>query len=157
MKFIADIMVGKLARYLRMAGYDVIYINDIEDDEVLSIAKKESRTILTRDVLMLQRKDCKNGIIKSLLIEDDNLLNQLEQVKKDLDVELKPKLIRCLDCNSLLEKVSKADLKEKVPPYVFKTQDHFLYCSNCEKYYWRGTHYDSINSVFDVLNEKPRS
>ena len=54
MKFIADIMVGKLARYLRMAGYDVIYLNDIEDAEVLRIAKKESRTILTRDVLMLQ-------------------------------------------------------------------------------------------------------
>jgi uncharacterized protein with PIN domain len=153
MKFIADIMVGKLARYLRMAGYDVIYINDIEDEEVLRIAKKEGRTILTRDVLMLQRKDCKNGVIKSLLIEDDILLDQLEQVKKELDLELKPKLIRCLDCNSLLKKVSKADLKEKVPPYVFKTQDNFLYCPDCDKYYWRGTHYDSINDVFDLLNK----
>ena len=157
MKFIADIMVGKLARYLRMAGYDVIYINDIEDEEILSIAKKESRTILTRDVLMLQRKDCKKGVIKSLLIKDDSLLSQLEQVKRELDLELKPKLIRCLDCNTLLDEASKEDLKEKVPPYVFKTQDNFLYCPDCDKYYWRGTHYDSINNVFKVLNKNLQS
>ena len=154
MKFIADIMVGKLARYLRMAGYDVIYINDIEDEKVLEIAKKEGRTILTRDFLMLQRKECKNGTIKSLLIEDDSLMKQLEQIRRDLDLELNPKLIRCLECNTLLEKVSKAGLKEKVPPYVFKTQDNFLYCPECDKYYWRGTHYNSINDVFEVLNKK---
>ena len=157
MKFIADIMVGRLARYLRMAGYDVIYINDIEDEEVIRIAKKEGRTILTRDSLMLQRKDCKNGVIKYLLIEDDRLMNQLEQVKNDLGVELRPKLIRCLECNALLQKVSKADLKGKVPPYVFKTQDNFLYCPGCAKYYWRGTHYDSINNLFECLNKNHRS
>ena len=152
MKFIADIMVGKLARYIRMAGYDVVYINDIEDDALLKIAKKESRIILTRDSLMLQRKDCKNKIIKSILIEDDNLLSQLEQVRKELGLELKPNLIRCLDCNSILEEVKKANVKEKVPPYVFKTQESFLYCPDCRKYYWRGTHYDNINKVFETLN-----
>ncbi len=156
MKFIADIMVGRLARYLRIAGYDVVYIHDIEDEDILKIAKKDNRLILTRDSLMLQRKECANGVIKSLLIEDGGLLNQLKQVKKGLGIKLEPNLVRCLECNSLLEKVPKSELEEKVPPYVFKTQDNFMYCPDCERFYWRGTHYDSINNIFRSLNKKSR-
>jgi uncharacterized protein with PIN domain len=154
MKFIADIMVGKLAKYLRMAGNDVLYINDIRDDEILKIAKNENRVVLTRDTLMLQRKDCKNNIIKSLLIKDDKILNQLKQIKSELRINLKPNLIRCLDCNEILIKVNKEDISSKVPPYVYKTQKDFLYCGNCNKYYWRGTHYDSINNTFKIINDK---
>ena len=154
MKFIADIMVGKLAKYLRMAGNDVLYINDISDDEILKIAKNENRIVLTRDTLMLQRKDCKNNTIKSLLIKDDKILNQLKQIKSELQINLKPNLIRCLDCNEILVKVNKEDIPGKVPPYVYKTQKNFLYCSTCDKYYWRGTHYESIINTFKVINNK---
>lgn len=154
MKFIADIMVGKLAKYLRMAGNDVMYINDISDNEILKIAKNENRIVLTRDTLMLQRKDCKNNTIKSLLIKDDKILNQLKQIKSELQINLKPNLIRCLDCNKILIKVKKEDIPSKVPPYVYKTQKNFLYCGNCNKYYWRGTHYDSINNTFNIINNK---
>ena len=154
MKFIADIMVGKLARYLRMAGYDVVYSNNMEDDKILEIAKKEDRIILTRDTLMLKRKDCRKKNIRSILIEDDKLINQLQQISSELDIRLEPNLNRCLECNYPLEEVKKADIKEKVPPYVYKTQEFFLYCANCKKYYWRGTHYDNINNVFKFLNKK---
>jgi uncharacterized protein with PIN domain len=135
MKFIADIMVGKLAKYLRMTGNDVIYINDISDDDVLKIAKQQGRIILTRDTLMLQRKECRTNQIKSILIKDDKLLNQLKQIKEELQINLKPNLIRCIDCNTLLENAKKEDIEGKVPPYVYKTQKYFLYCKQCDKYY----------------------
>jgi uncharacterized protein with PIN domain len=152
MRFIADIMLGKLARYLRMAGNDVLYSNNICDDEILRIAKAQDRIILTRDSLMLQRKVCKNKIINSLLIKDGDLLGQLKQVKIDLNINLAPLLSRCLRCNAMLEKVKKSEIEDNVPPYVFKTQENFLYCAGCSKYYWKGTHYDNICRTFKLVD-----
>ena len=152
MKFIADIMVGKLARYLRMAGNDVLYINNISDDEILKIAKSEGRIVLTRDSLMLLRKPFKDNSIKSVFIKDDRVIKQLKQIKNDLGIPLKPNLLRCLECNTELLKAQKENLKEKVPPYVYKTQKDFLHCPQCDKYYWRGTHFDNINNTFKLIN-----
>ncbi|MBE3088700.1 MAG: Mut7-C RNAse domain-containing protein [Actinobacteria bacterium] len=148
MKFIADIMVGKLARYMRMAGYDVMYINNASDDQIIKIARETDRIILTRDSLMLARREFKKGIIKYLYIKEDKLENQLDQIKSELKISLKPNLIRCIECNEKLIKVKKEDIKNKVPPYVYKTQQNFLYCKNCDKYYWRGTHYQNIKNTF---------
>ncbi len=148
MKFIADIMVGKLARYLRMASYDVLYDNNASDDRILKTALRTDRVVLTRDTLMLTRKEFKNGAIKYLFIKNDNLKNQLAQVKSELKISLKPNLIRCIECNQKLMIVKKEDLKDKVPPYVFKTQKNFMYCKKCDKYYWRGTHYQNIKNIF---------
>jgi uncharacterized protein with PIN domain len=148
MKFIADIMVGKLARYMRMAGYDVMYINNASDDQIIKIARETDRIILTRDSLMLARREFKKGIIKYLYIKEDKLENQLDQIKLDLKVSLKPNLVRCIECNEKLIKVKKEDVKNKIPPYVYKTQKNFLYCKNCDKYYWRGTHYQNIKNTF---------
>ncbi|MBM3713187.1 MAG: hypothetical protein FJW56_07110 [Actinobacteria bacterium] len=153
MKFIADIMVGKLAKYLRMSGNDVVYINDINDDDILKIAVLQNRIILTRDTLMLKRKECRTNQVKSILINDDKLINQLKQIKKELQINLKPNLIRCIDCNTALDNVKKEDIEGKIPPYVYKTQKYFLYCRQCDKYYWRGTHYTNINNTFKILNK----
>ncbi len=148
MKFIADIMVGKLAKYLRMAGLDVIYINTASDDEIIKIASDTDRMVLTRDSLMLARKEFKNGTLKNLYIKDEKLKNQLEQIKSDLKISLEPNLVRCVECNQLLIRVEKEDIKNKIPPYVFKTQKSFLYCKKCDKYYWKGTHYQNIKNIF---------
>jgi uncharacterized protein len=153
MKFIADIMVGRLARYLRMSGNDVLYSNSFDDEEILEIARKENRVILTRDTLMLERRDCRNKTIESLFIKDDKINNQLKQVKNDLNLTLEPSLSRCLECNSELINIRKEDVKNKVPPYVYETQKIFLYCSRCSKYYWRGTHYNYISRTFKKINE----
>ena len=148
MKFIADIMVGKLAKYLRMAGYDVLYENTATDDEIMKIALKTGRTVLTRDSLMIARKEFVKGMIKYLLIRDDKLKKQLEQVQSEFNFSLKPNLIRCVECNYRLAEVKKEDVKNKVPPYVYKTQQNFMYCKKCDKYYWRGTHYHNIKNAF---------
>lgn len=151
-KFIADVMVGRLARYLRMAGYDVAYMNDADDPQILDIARNENRIVLTRDTLMLQRREFNNGTLGSVYIKDDSLEKQLIQVKSAINIELRPDLIICLVCNGRLEEAEKADIEGDVPPYVYKTQDKFKYCKNCGKYYWRGTHYDYMKKYFDKLN-----
>ena len=150
-RFIADVMVGRLARYLRMAGYDVAYSNEADDDEILEKARKENRIVLTRDTMMLKRRDFSRGVLRSVYIADDNLKKQLLQIMSCLDLKLEPNLIRCLECNSPLEEVRKADLEGRVPPYVFKTQDDFSYCPRCKKYYWRGTHFDYMKKYFSDL------
>ncbi len=151
-KFIADIMVGKLARYLRMAGIDVLYNNNFNDEEILSIAEKDNRIIITRDTLMLERKEIKNKLIKAIYIQDDNILKQLYQIKKELKLDLKPNLIRCLDCNTLLMHINKENTINKVPEYVYKTQKLFCFCPKCNKYYWRGTHFKNIKNIFSKIN-----
>src|SRR4030042_2866554 len=148
MKFIADIMGGKLAKYLRMAGCDVLYMNDASDDKIIKIAGETDRIVLTRDSLMLTRKEFKNGTLKYLHIKDEKLKNQLGQIKSELHLSLKPDLVRCIECNRILVKVGKEEIKNMVPPYVYKTQENFLYCKNCAKYYWRGTHYQNIKNTF---------
>lgn len=141
-------MVGRLAKYLRMAGYDVLYTNTASDNQIISKARETDRIVLTRDSLMLTRREFKKGTVKYLFIKDDKLKNQLNQIKSDLKVLLKPNLVRCIECNRKLIKVKKEDVKNKVPPYVYKTQQNFLYCKKCDKYYWRGTHYDNIRNTF---------
>lgn len=141
-------MVGKLAKYLRMAGHDVLYINTASDDEIIKIASETGRMVLTRDSLMLARKEFKNGTLKNLYIKDEKLKNQLEQIKSDLKISLEPNLTRCVECNQILIRVKKEDIKNKIPPYVYKTQQSFLYCKKCDKYYWKGTHYQNIKNIF---------
>jgi uncharacterized protein with PIN domain len=151
-RFIADVMVGRLARYLRMAGYDVAYSNQADDDQILEKAHRENRVVLTRDTMMLKRRDFTRGALRSVYINDDSLKKQLLQVMTCFDLSLEPNLIRCLECNSPLEEAEKAGLEFKVPPYIFKTQDNFRYCPTCNKYYWRGTHFDYIKKFFSGLN-----
>ena len=103
---------------------------------------------------MLKRKDCRNNVIKSLFIKKDDIVGQLQQVKEELDLVLKMNPIRCIDCNSLLEKTQKEDVKDKVPPYVFKTHSTFIYCSRCKKYYWKGTHLGNMVLIFKKVNNR---
>lgn len=148
MRFIADVMLGKLARYLRMAGYDVVYSNDAADDEIIEIAKRSGRIVLTRDSLMLERRVFKTGAIRSVFIKHDFLMDQLKQMHSGLRLSLKPDLARCLVCNGSLAGISKDKVRSKVPPYIFKTQEDFMYCCKCGHYYWKGTHYDNIKKKF---------
>ncbi|MBM3700139.1 MAG: hypothetical protein FJW68_04390 [Actinobacteria bacterium] len=153
MKFIADVMLGRLTKYIRMAGYDVAYMNNIKDDLIIEIAKKEDRIILTRDRLMLERKDIKNQIIKSVFIKYDHLPMQLKQVKYETGINLEPLFKRCIKCNAELEEIKKENAQSKVPPYVYSTQNYFLLCKSCGKIYWRGTHYKNIYEFFNKLKD----
>ncbi|MBU2598774.1 MAG: Mut7-C RNAse domain-containing protein [Actinobacteria bacterium] len=150
-KFIADMMLGRLARYLRIFGYDVLYFQKISDGDLVNKAESESRIVLTRDSSMIRRSPFKYGRVKFLFIRDDKVLKQLKQWVKELNLELKINLIRCIECNHILEKVDRENAKGKVPVYTYKSTENFAYCSNCDKYYWKGTHLKLMNKRFSFL------
>jgi uncharacterized protein len=140
MKFIADVMLGKLAKYLRICGYDVAYFRDIDDTSLIDKALKDARILLTRDRLMMQRKEIRDEVIHCCYIKSKSIKLQLLQLKDDLDLKLKLKLLRCVKCNRLLSKTIKSEARDHVPRYVFETQKIFYTCTHCNKFYWDGTH-----------------
>ncbi|MCZ6768157.1 MAG: Mut7-C RNAse domain-containing protein [Acidobacteria bacterium] len=141
-KFLADIMLGSLARWLRILGYDTVYDNQIEDDEIIARSSRECRITLTRDRRLQQRLE----VSRCLMIENDDLFHQIREVLEFLGHDVSPErlLTRCLRCNAPLERVSKDGIRPQVPSYVFKTQSRFKRCPVCQRIYWGGTHRQNI-------------
>ena len=147
-RFLADEMLGKLAKWLRAIGYDTVWYDGGGDSALVQQALVEDRIILTRDTNLVKRKLAR----KSILIESDQPREQLRQVVEELDLDLKDRLFtRCLVCNCELVSVRKYNVRAKVPIYTYLTQSNFYECPNCGRIYWPGTHKDSmlelINSV----------
>jgi uncharacterized protein with PIN domain len=139
-RFIADVMVGKLARWLRVLGFDVAYSNKYEDEEIVRIAGAENRIVLTRDTrLAAQKHDT-----QCLLIESGDYKEQIRQVLRSFGLKDFKVFSRCLECNVALQEVDKEAVFEKVPPYVYLTQKHFARCPSCDRVYWHGTHADKM-------------
>ena len=133
-------MVGRLARWLRVLGFDVLYSNRFTDDEIIQIAGAEQRVILTRDRGMKPRVAPDSLIF----VEHDDLDSQLAQVLQTIGTAEFRTFSRCLECNDLLVAVDKEAVFERVAPYVYLTQDHFAECPSCRRVYWRGTHASDI-------------
>jgi uncharacterized protein with PIN domain len=139
MRFIADAMLGRLARWLRLLGFDTLYYPDISDRRLLRLARAEDRMILTRDTHFLSKDtgDC-------LFIESEDLTQQLDQVIRSLDLRL-PGESRCSNCNGLLLRVEdKADIADSVPEHVYLSHNHFMKCPGCGNVYWEGSQYRRI-------------
>jgi uncharacterized protein with PIN domain len=149
-RFIVDINVGKLARWLRIIGYDTLLFNELDDGQMVKMALEDNRIILTRDTQFIKRRAITSGKIKALLIEGDYPEEQLQQVVTafNLSYEHRPFSL-CLECNRRLIDREKKDLKNIVPPYVYKTQDFFKECPECHRIYWQGTHWLAMNRKLD--------
>ena len=137
-KFACDDMLGKLARQLRTIGYFADYFRRIDDSELVRFAAENGRILLTRDTLILPRKN----LGPHLFIESDHVEQQLEQVVNELRLRVDTErfFTICLICNTALVHIDRASVKDKVPPYVFQTQKTFSRCPSCEKIYWPATH-----------------
>lgn len=146
--FIADVMVGKLARWLRVLGLDVIYSNSMDDDEIMKIATAEDRIILTRDVAFAERCRKTHAL---LFIEHNDWPSQLRQVLNAYDLMDFKVLSRCLECNARLDIIEKERVDGKVPLYVYQTHDRFSLCPSCNHIYWRGTHVDAMLQQIPTL------
>lgn len=136
MKLLLDGMLGRLAKWLRILGYDTAYFPDLDDNQLMRLARAEGRTLLTRDRELTRRRG-----LDYLLVESDDLEKQLRQVITELPLEAEQPFSRCPVCNTLLQQVEKSSVRERVPPFIFRTQDHFSLCPQCNRVYWRGTHW----------------
>jgi uncharacterized protein with PIN domain len=153
-KFIVDHNVGKLAKWLRLMGYDARFFRGESDAELVAIALKEGRIILTRDTRIMKRRLVTKGRLKALLITSDQPEKQIHQLidSLKLDYRFNPFSL-CLECNQPLVERKKAELKEVVPPYVFKTQEQFRQCPACGRIYWRGTHWRAMTRRLEGLGK----
>ena len=135
--FIADAMLGRLARALRMLGFDTQYRPDIDDNELKMTALREGRVILTRD-----REVADTSLpVTVLLVESDHVEEQLLQTARAFRIAPGGRLFsRCLICNVEVEDVEKCEVRERVPDYVYETQKHFSRCPSCGRVYWAATH-----------------
>lgn len=142
MNFFADEMLGKLARWLRMAGVDVEYHNAISDDVLVASAKAEDRILITRDTRLIQKLAPKDY----LFISHDKLEDQFSEFFAHFPEavsEFHP-LSRCAECNGRLQPIAKEDVKDRVWSYVYQTQEHFTRCPGCGRIYWPATHVERI-------------
>ena len=144
LRFAADAHLGGLARLLRMAGFDTIYRNDIDDDAIEALALDDGRIALTRDRELLKRRGVDFGCHVRALRPD----GQLREValRYGLAERARPFTL-CLHCNALLRAVAKDDVRERLPPAVRATQDDFRTCDACGRVYWRGTHWQRMRAL----------
>ncbi len=143
-RFIADAMLGRLARWLRMLGYDTAYEKFIEDEVLIERAFREGRWLLTRDRCLTQRK-----VLCGLctLIASDDIECQLWQLNQDLKIDLdvnRQRGYRCADCNVLLVSIPRDEAAPLVPAFVARQYQEFLQCARCRRVFWRGTHWEDF-------------
>lgn len=150
LKFILDVHLGKLAKLLRMLGFDTRYRNDFLDKEIILCALKEHRIILTRDVGLLKQRIVTHGY----WLRTTHPQQQIHEVVAyfDLKKSVQP-LSRCLVCNALTAPIDKTQIFQRLLP---KTQQYFLlfyYCDSCDKVYWQGSHYaNMLRTIKDIID-----
>jgi uncharacterized protein with PIN domain len=138
-RFVADVMLGKLARWLRALGYDTLYERDAPDRRLLGVALRERRRLLTRDAALAARA----GPV-GLLVGAQDLDGQLREVIGACGLARRAPLSRCLECNGALAAREPAAVRDRVPPYTFATQAEFRECEGCRRVFWAGSHVRGI-------------
>ena len=145
MRFIVDENVGKLARWLRMLGYDSVFFNGEDDSQMVRQALSESRILLTRDTGIMKRRVVSSGRLKVVLFKSEEPEQQMQQLVSAIDVKAQSHpFTLCLECNQPLVNRTPAEVKDRAPPYVFKTQTQYMECPSCRRIYWRGTHWKAM-------------
>ncbi len=149
LKFLLTKELGRLAKWLRILGYDTQYFNQDNTGSLIIQALRDERIILTRN----QRLPKSKGI-KILLLQKEKIKEQIEEVLKIL--HLKPNsdmmFTRCTLCNKELVEIEKEKIKDNVPEYVFNTQEDFITCPQCKRIYWKGTHWGNVQKTLERIN-----
>lgn len=133
-------MLGRLARWLRLLGYDTEYCAGAADAEIAGRARAEGRVILTRDLGLIKRRG-----VQAVLIGSDRVSEQIAQVTSAFPAPRLNDSVRCSLCNELLAALPSAEARLRVPPHVARCHDSFWQCSRCGRIYWQGTHWRAIN------------
>lgn len=153
--FFVDSMLGDLAKWLRILGYNTFYKPSINDEILLEMAYKNNGILITRDKL-LYRKAVRRGV-KTIYVEKNLCLeNMLKKIILKLGLRRKIDLnnTRCPKCNTPLIKVDKENIKNLIPIYVYKSYDIFLKCTGCGSIYWPGKHYKNMMKMLNQMFQK---
>lgn len=153
-RFIADVHLGTLARYLRLIGYDTVWRNDLDDDEIVLRAAAEKRIVLTRDRGILRRRSVTHGYA----VRESDPIRQLEEIVRALDLggRMQP-FTRCLACNGLLAPLDRDAAAPLVPKRVHESHADFLRCPDCARVYWPGSHRARLDALIDRARAASRA
>jgi uncharacterized protein with PIN domain len=140
-RFVLDVNLGKLAKFMRLLGFDSLYHNDYQDKEVVNIAAAEQRIVLTRDRRLLYAKRISHGYwLRAVDVE-----NQVDEVLRRFDLyDSIQAFARCLVCNGVLEPVNKADIQDRLEPKTRLYYEVFYQCADCRRIYWEGSHIENM-------------
>lgn len=154
MKFIVDCMLGKLAKWLKILGFDAVFFSKIEDSELLALAEKEGRILLSRDNALLE----KSNDIRTLFIQSEDWNEQIEQVLDEFELwqDIRP-YSRCIECNAELKDLPKDRARNLVTPFVYEKADAFAICPSCGRIFWKGTHHQDMEvKVEEILKKRKK-
>ena len=153
MKFIADGMLGKLTRWLRMLGHNVKYSNKLDDAQLITIAKKERRILLTRDLELYQQATAKgvDAFYLNGVTEEERLAELAKRFNIKLDIDMTTS--RCPKCNARVKPVPKDNVRDKVEKSTFTYYSDFWECSKCGQIYWQGAHWTRIKKTLEAAKE----
>jgi len=149
-RFITDHNLGKLAKWLRLLGFDTLYHVGKTDRDIWNRALAEKRIVLTRK--NFHHYDDKD--VETVLIKTDDWEDQLAEVfsKLSLTIQQDHVLKICSVCNHGLKKIGRAEVGDMVPSYILETHQEFYFCGTCKKIYWRGTHVEQIEKILRQRN-----
>ncbi len=147
-QFVLDVHLGKLARYLRLIGFDTLYRNDYTDEDIVRLSVSEHRIVLTRDRGILKRSDVTHGY----WLRHTSPREQLKEVvcAFDLWARIQP-FCRCIECNGNLRRVDRPSVLERIPLGIARDFQEFSLCDECERVYWRGSHYERLARLVQEL------
>ena len=149
-----DINVGRLAKWRRAMGYDTIFPKENGDNELVRIALRENRVLVTKDSGIALRRVVRLGQMSVAIIEKDDLRSQLKQLIQGLELDLSGGFSLCVCCNEPLHSIDKQDVADLLPPYVLLTQPKFCECLECRQVYWLGIHWTNMKTeLFQVPQE----
>jgi hypothetical protein len=156
LNFVLDTHLGRLTAYLRLAGFDCLYWNVSEDEELAAISSRQKRVLLTRDAALLKRAIVEHGY----WVRSTDPRRQLVEVSRRFDLvpRVQP-FRRCLRCNALIEEVAKAAIADRLPPRTRAHYHEFYRCPGCDRIYWKGAHWERLRVLLDTIDtsEGPRS
>ena len=148
--FIADVMLGRLARWLRLAGLDTVYERDLDDRQLADLARRTGRVLLTRDHELARRRG-----VQAILVKSDWVSEQLKQVLPVLPTGAAPRSPRCPRCNGGLEPLGSSQAPSTVPAAVRESGTALRRCVVCGQVYWKGSHWAGISQVLAEDGSRP--
>jgi len=153
LKFIADGMLGKLTRWLRILGHDVKYFSSLTDEQLTEIAKRESRILLTRDLELYRKAEGQR--INTFFVERTSGAKKLASLAKryNLQLQFDAAVSRCPKCNTRIKPVAKEKIAGKIPETTASYYQEFWQCPSCEQIYWQGAHWRRIQATLKEAGE----